>query len=61
MGRPTNPTVYSAREFKQKIANGNHFLNAVMKGKKVFLIGSEHELRKMAGIRVGKTRGQQSK
>jgi len=53
--------VYSAREFKQKIANGNHFLNAVMKGKKVFLIGSEHELRKMAGIRVGKTRGQQSK
>jgi len=61
LGRPTNPTVYSAKEFKQKITSGNHFLNAVMKGKKVFLMGSEHELRKVAGIRMAKTRGQQSK
>lgn len=61
LGRPTNPTVYSAKEFKQKIASGNHFLNAVMKDKKVFLMGSEHELRKVAGIRMAKTRGQQSK
>jgi predicted nucleotidyltransferase len=61
LGRPMNPTVYSAKEFKQKIASGNHFLNAVMKGKKVFLMGSEDELRKVAGIRMAKTRGQQSK
>ncbi len=61
LGRPTNPTVYSAKEFKQKIASGNHFLSAVMKDKKVFLMGSEHELRKVAGIRMAKTRGQQSK
>jgi predicted nucleotidyltransferase len=61
LGRPANPTVYSAKEFKQKITSGNHFLNAVMKGKKVFLMGSEHELRKVAGIRMAKTRSQQSK
>jgi len=48
-GRPMNPTVYSAKEFKQKIASGNHFLNAAMRGKKVFLMGSERELRKVTG------------
>ncbi|HEY6352101.1 MAG TPA: nucleotidyltransferase domain-containing protein [Candidatus Angelobacter sp.] len=61
LGRPANPTVYSAKEFKQKIASGNHFLNAVMNGKKIFLIGSENELRKVGGIRLAKTRAQQPK
>jgi predicted nucleotidyltransferase len=61
LGRPVNPTVYSAKEFKQKMASGNHFLNAVMKDKKIFLMGSENELRKVAGIRMAKTRSQQSK
>jgi hypothetical protein len=53
--------VYSAKEFKQKIASGNHFVNAVMKGKRVFLMGSENELRKVGGIRMAKTRSQQPK
>ncbi|HEV2990091.1 MAG TPA: nucleotidyltransferase domain-containing protein [Candidatus Angelobacter sp.] len=61
LGRPVNPTVYSAKEFKQKIASGNHFVNAVMKGKRVFLMGSENELRKVGGIRMAKTRSQQPK
>ncbi|HEV2987547.1 MAG TPA: nucleotidyltransferase domain-containing protein [Candidatus Angelobacter sp.] len=60
LGRPANPTVYSAKEFQQKIASGNHFVNAILKGKKVFLIGSEHELRKVGGIRLAKTRSKQS-
>ena len=47
VGRPINPTVYSVAEFKSKLANGNHFLNAVLKGQKVFLLGDEDELRKM--------------
>lgn len=61
LGRPANPTVFPAREFRQKIASGNHFVNAVVKSKKVFLIGSENELRKVAGIRLAKTRSQQPK
>jgi NAD(P)-dependent dehydrogenase (short-subunit alcohol dehydrogenase family) len=29
-----NPTVYSVAEFKSKLASANHFLNAVLKGKR---------------------------
>jgi len=47
LGRPINPTVYSVAEFKSKLASGNHFLTAVLKGQKVFLLGDENELRKM--------------
>lgn len=52
VGRPINPTVYSVAEFKSKLASGNHFLNAVLKGQKVFLLGDEDELRKMGGVRL---------
>ncbi len=47
IGRPINPTVYSVMEFKSKLASGNHFLTAVLKGPKVFLVGDEDELRKV--------------
>ncbi|MEI9979947.1 MAG: nucleotidyltransferase domain-containing protein [Edaphobacter sp.] len=47
IGRPINPTVYSLKEFKTKIKDGNHFLTSVLHGKKVLLIGEEDELRKM--------------
>jgi predicted nucleotidyltransferase len=54
IGRPINPTVYSAAEFKSKLASANHFLTAVLKGQKVFLLGDEHELRKVGGVRFAK-------
>jgi predicted nucleotidyltransferase len=54
IGRPINPTVYSVLEFKSKLASGNHFLNAVLKGQKVFLLGDEDELRKVGGVRLAK-------
>ncbi len=54
LGRPINPTVYSVAEFRSKVANGNHFLNAVLKGKKVFLLGDEHELGKVGRVRLAK-------
>jgi len=60
LGRPVNPTVYSADEFKSKLAGGNHFVNAVVKGKKVFLVGNEDELRKMGGVRMAKAGTHQS-
>lgn len=61
LGRAVNPTVYSTHEFKRKLEDGNHFLNAVIAGKKVFLIGSEDELREMAGVRMVKAGTQQRK
>jgi predicted nucleotidyltransferase len=56
IGRSINPTVYSAAEFKSKLADGNHFLTSVLKGQKVFLLGDEDELRKVGGVRLGKAR-----
>ena len=47
IGRPINPTVYSPREFKVKLEEGNHFLRSVMTGKNVFLIGAENDLSKV--------------
>lgn len=61
LGRAVNPTVYSVHEFKEKLENGNHFLNAVVSGDKVFLIGNEDELGKMAGVRMAKTGTKQRK
>jgi predicted nucleotidyltransferase len=60
IGRPINPTVYSVAEFKSKLTTGNHFLTALLKGQKVFLLGDEDELRKMAGVRMAKARTDQS-
>jgi predicted nucleotidyltransferase len=61
LGRTVNPTVYSKHEFKKKLEDGNHFLNGVMEGRKVFLIGNEDELGKLAGVRMVKARAQQRK
>ena len=61
IGRPVNPTVYSIAEFKSKLAVGNHFLNSVLKGRKVFLLGDEDELRKVGRVRLAKAGGHQSR
>lgn len=61
LGRAVNPTVYSVNEFRKKLAGGNHFLNAVVSGNKVLLIGNEDELGKMAGVRMAKAGTKQRK
>jgi len=48
LGREINPTVFPISEFRSKLAGGNHFLRSVMKDKKLFVLGSEHELAKLA-------------
>lgn len=48
LAREVNPTVYPAAEFCRKLAEGHHFLSTVMDGPKVFLVGSEDELRRLA-------------
>ena len=54
-------TVYSTAEFKTKLESGNHFLNSVVRGDKVFLIGDEDEFRKVGGIRLAQSRTHQSR
>jgi len=61
LGRAVNPTIYSPQEFKLKLKAGNHFLNAVLYGSRVFLVGNEDELRKMVGTWMAKTGTQQRK
>lgn len=61
LGRAINPTVYSPSEFKTKLANGNHFLNSVIRGEKAFLIGDEDELGGLGGIRLAQARANESR
>jgi predicted nucleotidyltransferase len=44
LGREVNPTVYSEREFRQKLRPGHHFVKTVAGGPKIFLKGDEGDL-----------------
>jgi hypothetical protein len=59
LGRQINPTVYDAREFRSKLAAGNHFLGAVMRGEKAFVIGDEDELGKLREKQLDRRRANQ--
>jgi predicted nucleotidyltransferase len=52
LGREVNPSVYRTEEFCRKLAQGQHFLSSVVSGPKVFLIGDENELARLAQLRV---------
>lgn len=41
---PVNVTHFTRAEFRDKWARHNHFLRTVLRGRKIFLKGSEHEL-----------------
>lgn len=47
--RPVNPTIYPLKEFTQKLRAGNSFLKTVLKGKKIFLKGTESEFEQALG------------
>lgn len=49
LGRPVNPTLYSYPEFMTKSRNHDHFLTAVLQGKKQFVKGNEHDLDALIG------------
>jgi predicted nucleotidyltransferase len=48
IGRAINPTIYSVAEFRSKLSGKNHFVGAVVRGPKIFLIGGEDELGRIA-------------
>ena len=52
LGREVNPSVYRTEEFCRKLAGGHHFLSSVAAGSKIFLIGDENELGRLAQIRT---------
>jgi predicted nucleotidyltransferase len=52
LGREINYTVFPTDEFVQKAAQGDHFLQTVLREKKIFVLGNEHELKKI--IAAGK-------
>jgi predicted nucleotidyltransferase len=47
LGREINPSVFSVREFAKKNRAGDHFVSAVLKGEKVFVVGDGHELARL--------------
>ena len=49
LGREINPVVHSAAEFKRRAQAGDPFIHDVMGNKKIFLIGTEHDLGELAG------------
>ena len=52
-GREVNVTRYSEREFLTKRSGGDRFLNSVLKGKLITVIGSADELEETTGRRKG--------
>ncbi len=48
VGREINPTVYPVHEFREKVQQDNHFVRSVLTGPKLFLVGSERELARLA-------------
>lgn len=44
IGRPVNPTIYTTKEFKDKIQSYNSFVTRVITQQKIYLIGSEDDL-----------------
>jgi predicted nucleotidyltransferase len=49
LGREINATIYPAAEFRSKIKEGHHFVNAILTGKKIYLIGDKDDLAGLAG------------
>lgn len=48
IGREVNPSVYAARDFGAKLRAKHHFLRTVLSAEKIFLIGGDDELGRLA-------------
>jgi uncharacterized protein len=58
--REVNPLVYAPNDFRSTISSSRHFLSSVLKTKKVFLIGNECELERLAAKRLARRTRKQS-
>jgi predicted nucleotidyltransferase len=50
LGREVNVTIYPEAEFRSKLKDGHHFVNSILRGKKIFVIGDKDDL---AGLAEG--------
>ena len=48
LGREVNPAVFSLQEFRERIRTGEHFATSIMGETKLFLIGDDDELARIA-------------
>jgi predicted nucleotidyltransferase len=48
IGREVNPSVYTASEFHDKLSSKSHFLTSVMEADKLFVIGEQIDLARLA-------------
>ncbi len=46
--RPLNPTLFTPEEFKTRLAQENNFVQTVMKSPKIFVVGDDDDLEKLA-------------
>jgi len=53
LGREINPTVYPVEEFRSRVSEGHYFIQNVLDGPKIFVIGDENELKRLTGQGVG--------
>ncbi len=54
LGREINPTVYSGSEFRERMRGNDHFLTSIFHGPKIFLVGDENGLGRLAQERLAR-------
>jgi len=54
LNREVNPSVYSSAEFRAKLREKHHFLTSVLNGPRIFLIGDDSELARLAPKRLAR-------
>jgi predicted nucleotidyltransferase len=47
LGREVNPTVYTIKEWREKLAHGHHFTSAVSRSEKLFIKGTADDLERL--------------
>ena len=52
LGREINAVVYSTAEFKQRVREKHHFVEEVMRGNKIYLVGNADELARLVAQRT---------
>ncbi|MFC1500050.1 ArsR family transcriptional regulator [Candidatus Zixiibacteriota bacterium] len=49
IGREITPIIYSVEEFRQKLDDGNHFLNSILETERLEILGNADDLERLTG------------
>ena len=47
IGREINPHVMTSDEYRKRVRSGEHFISQVLKSPKIFIVGTDHDLKAM--------------